>query len=35
MLFYTQKQVAVADAYTTGQKVMFWVNQRLGKLLPG
>ncbi len=33
--FYARKQVAVADAYTTVQKVMVWTNQRLGKLLPG
>jgi hypothetical protein len=35
MLFCTRKQVAVADAYTTRQKVMGRANQRLGKLLPG
>jgi hypothetical protein len=35
MLFCTRKQVAVADAYTTGQKVMGQANQRLEKLLPG
>ncbi len=34
MLFCTWKQVAAANAYTTGQKVMGWANQRLGKLLP-
>ncbi len=27
--------MAVANAYTTGQKVMGHANQRLGKLLPG
>jgi hypothetical protein len=35
MLFCTRKQVAVANAYTTGQKVMGQANQKLGKLLPG
>ncbi len=35
MLFCTQKQMAVAHTYTTGQKVMGRANQRLGKLLPG
>ena len=35
MLFCTRKQVAVADAYTTRQKVMGRANQRLGKLLVG
>jgi hypothetical protein len=35
MLFCTWKQVAVASAYTTGQKVMDQANQRLGKLLLG
>ncbi len=35
MLFCTRKQVAVADTYTTGQKVMGRANRRLGKLLPG
>ena len=35
MLFSTLKQVAVADAYTTGQKVMGQANQKLGKLLMG
>jgi hypothetical protein len=35
MFFCNHKQVTVNDAYTTGQKVMGWANQRLGKLLPG
>ena len=33
--FCPRKQVTVADAYTTGQKVMGRANLRLGKLLPG
>jgi len=35
ILFCTQKQVAVANAYATGQKVMGRANLWLGKLLPG
>jgi hypothetical protein len=35
MLFCTQRQVAVADVYTTGQKMIGWANRRLGKLLLG
>jgi hypothetical protein len=35
MFFCNRKQATVDDAYTTGQKVMGWANQRLGKLLPG
>ena len=35
VLFCTQKQVTVANAYATGQKVMGRANLRLGKLLPG
>ena len=35
VLFCTRKQVTVANAYATGQKVMGRANLRLGKLLPG
>ncbi len=35
MFFCTWKQVAVTNAYTTGQKLMGLANQRLGKLLLG